>query len=74
MQVYDLRSTVRMMTSIPFSLGPSLLRFHPRFPSTLLIAASSGQFLMEHVQAASYAQLMQVATVAQADLSYHWSL
>lgn len=63
-QVYDLRLTARVMSTIPFSSGPSMLRFHPRYQDTLLIGASSGQFIMDHVQAAGYSQLMQVWTIS----------
>jgi len=59
-QVYDLRMTARVTTTIPFSAGPSLLRFHPRFPGTLLVASSTGHFILSQVQAAAFAPLMQV--------------
>ena len=52
--------TARVTTTIPFSAGPSLLRFHPRFPGTLLLASSTGRFILSPVQAAAFAPPMQV--------------
>lgn len=60
MQVYDLRSTAKVMATIPFSAGPALLRFHPRLSSTLLVAASSGIFSLAQIQGAPYTPMTQV--------------
>ena len=40
----------RMLTSLPFPAGPSLLRFHPRFSSTLLVGSASGLFTLADTQ------------------------
>ena len=60
-QVYDLRSTARVMTTLPFSAGPALLRFHPRYSGTLLIASTSGAFTLSQTPAMGYAPLVQVS-------------
>ena len=60
-QVYDLRSTARVMTTLPFSAGPALLRFHPRYSGTLLIASTSGAFTLSQTPATSYTPIVQVS-------------
>ena len=62
-QVYDLRSTARVMTTLPFSAGPALLRFHPRYSGTLLIASTSGAFTISQAPATSYAPIVQVSAL-----------
>ena len=52
-QVFDVRMTPRMLSSVPFAPGPSLLRFHPRFSSTLLLASASGAFTLADAQGMS---------------------
>ena len=43
-KIFDVRMGLRMLATIPFAAGPSLLRFHPQFPTTLLVASASGMF------------------------------
>lgn len=49
-QVFDVRMAPRMLSTIPFSLGPTLLQFHPRFSGTLLVGSGSGLFTLADVQ------------------------
>lgn len=53
LQVFDVRMTPRMLCSVPFAPGPSLLRFHPRFNSTMLLASAGGAFTMADAQGMS---------------------
>eukprot|EP00976_Prorocentrum_cordatum_P118256 1196435-Prorocentrum_minimum.AAC.5 len=41
-KVYDIRSGARALTHIPFHAGCSMLRFQPKFSSTLLLMSSNG--------------------------------
>lgn len=43
----------RMLSSVPFAAGPSLLRFHPRISGTLLLASASGVFTLADAQGMS---------------------
>lgn len=45
-RVFDVRMGLRMVTSLPFTAGPTLLRFHPSFSSGLLIGSASGIFTL----------------------------
>lgn len=49
-QVFDVRMTPRMLASVPFAAGPSVLRFHPCLPSTLLLASAGGAFTLADAQ------------------------
>lgn len=62
MQVYDLRLAPRMTASIPFPAGPSLLRFHPKFSSTILIASSSGTFTLADTSGAAFSRYERVCS------------
>ncbi len=42
-KVYDLRM-MRPTAPIPFSSGPYLAKFHPTFPSSVVIVSQTGQF------------------------------
>ncbi|KAL4859552.1 PAN2-PAN3 deadenylation complex catalytic subunit pan2 [Chlorella vulgaris] len=61
-KVFDVRMTPRMLCSVPFAPGPSLLRFHPRFNSTMLLASAGGAFTMADAQGMSASGLYQVET------------
>ena len=52
-QVFDVRMTPRMLSSLPFAPGPSILRFHPRFGDTLLLASAGGAFTLANTQGMS---------------------
>lgn len=52
-QVFDVRMTPRMLSSVPFAAGPSVLRFHPRYTSTLLLASAGGAFTLADAQGMS---------------------
>ncbi len=52
-QVFDVRMGARMLASVPFAPGPAMLRFHPRFSSTLLLASASGAFTLADAQGMS---------------------
>lgn len=65
-QVYDVRMAPRMLTLLPFGAGPAMLRFHPAFSGTLLLASASGIFSLADAQGSSqYAQNYQVGIFAQ---------
>lgn len=53
LQLFDVRMGARMLSSVPFAPGPALLRFHPRFSSTLLLASASGAFTLADAQGMS---------------------
>ncbi|KAK9704495.1 poly(A)-specific ribonuclease [Basidiobolus ranarum] len=42
-KVYDVR-TMKPLPPVPFSLGPTMIKFHPRYSSSVLVAAQGGQF------------------------------
>jgi hypothetical protein len=51
----------RLLTLLPFTAGPAMLRFHPAFSGTLLLASASGIFSLADAQGSSqYAQTYQV--------------
>ena len=60
MQVYDLRSVPRMTSSFVFNSGPTLLRFHPKLSSTLLVASARGVFTLADANGAAYSRYEQV--------------
>lgn len=43
-QIFDMRSTGRVLQQINFRGGPIKLEFIPRFSSTLLVTGASGAF------------------------------
>lgn len=66
MQVYDLRSVPRMTSSFAFNSGPTLLKFHPKLSSTLLVASARGVFTLADAGGATYSRYEQVCiTTAQ---------
>ena len=66
MQVYDLRSVPRMTSSFAFNSGPTLLKFHPKLSSTLLVASARGVFTLADAGGAPYSHYEQVCiTTAQ---------
>ena len=60
MQVYDLRSVPRMTSSFAFNSGPSMLKFHPKLSSTLLVASARGVFTLADAGGAAYSHYEQV--------------
>lgn len=62
-QVFDVRMGARMLASVPFAPGPALLRFHPRFSSTLLLGSASGAFTLADAQGMSGVQHVSVMPV-----------
>ena len=62
-QVFDLRAGARLLASLPFGAGPSMLRFHPKFSATLLVAGSQGVFVLADASGASYNRTYQVSTL-----------
>eukprot|EP00798_Chlamydomonas_sp_ICE-L_P004951 gene4951-34729_t len=48
-KVFDVRTTLRPLLTIPFTAGPSTLAFHPTFSSTLLVSSATGMFSMMDV-------------------------
>jgi hypothetical protein len=42
-----------MLSSVPFAPGPSILRLHPRFANTLLLASAGGAFTLADAQGMS---------------------
>lgn len=59
-QVYDLRAGARMASSVPFNAGATLLRFHPKFSSTLLVASPNGTLTLADTGGATYNRYHQV--------------
>ena len=59
MQVYDLRSVPRMTSSFAFNSGPTLLKFHPKLSSTLLVASARGVFTLADASGAAYSHYEQ---------------
>lgn len=59
LQVFDLRAAPRMVGSVPFRPGPTLLQFHPKFSSTLLVGSTAGVFTLADIQGVSYATTYQ---------------
>lgn len=59
-QVFDLRSAARMASSVPFNAGATLLRFHPKFSSTLLVASPGGTLTLADTGGATYNRYHQV--------------
>ncbi len=59
-QVYDLRSVPRMTSSFVFNSGPTMLRFHPKLSSTLLVASARGVFTLADANGAAYSRYEQV--------------
>ena len=56
-----MRMVPRMLSSLPFAPGPSLLKFHPRFSSTLLMGSAPGIFCLADIQGnISSARMYQV--------------
>lgn len=45
-KVFDVRMGLRMLSTLPFPAGPTLLRFRPGYSSTLLIGSASGMFTL----------------------------
>lgn len=51
----------RILKLLPFNAGPAMLRFHPAFSGTLLVASASGIFSLADAQGTSqYAETYQV--------------
>lgn len=72
MQVFDLRSAPRLLNTVPFRPGPSLLRFHPKFSSTLLIGSEAGIFTLSDIQGTAPGPTYQVLLTCIPDsTSYH---
>lgn len=62
LQVYDLRSVPRMTSSFAFNSGPTLLKFHTKLSSTLLVASARGVFTLADANGAAYSRYEQVST------------
>ena len=65
-QVIDVRSLPRLLNSVPFRPGPSLLRFHPKFSSTLLIGSEAGIFTLSDIQGTAPGPTYQVPAMCPA--------
>ncbi|KAK9796711.1 hypothetical protein WJX73_008700 [Symbiochloris irregularis] len=62
-KVFDVRVLPRMLGSYPFTGGtPALLRFHPKFSSTLLVASAKGAFTLADVNGPAFHPSYQVST------------
>jgi hypothetical protein len=59
-QVFDIRALPRLVGSVPFPAGPSMLHFHPKLSGTLLVASNSGVFTMASTQGGRFNQTHQV--------------
>jgi hypothetical protein len=60
LQVFDVRMQPRMLTSVPFAPGPSLLTFHPKLRDTLLVGSAGGVFMLASVPGSSLGTFYQV--------------
>lgn len=70
-QVYDVRMAPRVLTMLPFAAGPAILKFHPMFTSTFLVAANRGVFSLADAQGtSSFAQTHQVPVLSFPCLSF----
>lgn len=49
-----------MSGTVAFPAGPSLLRFHPKFSSTILVASSSGTFTLADTSGAAFSRYERV--------------
>jgi hypothetical protein len=49
-----------MTSSFAFNAGPSMLRFHPKFSSTLLVAAATGTFTLADANGGAFSRYEQV--------------
>jgi len=68
-KVFDLRRTPRPLASMPTHLAPSLLKYNPKFSSTLVTASTDGVF--QHCDVGglfAIAGLAQVGRFTQTDL------
>ncbi|KAL0035726.1 hypothetical protein WJX77_000104 [Trebouxia sp. C0004] len=65
-KVYDLRSVPRLLNTVPFRPGPSLVRFHPKFSSTLLIGSQAGIFTLSDIQGTAPGPTYQIETEGDA--------
>ncbi|KAL0054988.1 hypothetical protein WJX82_005488 [Trebouxia sp. C0006] len=65
-KVFDLRSAPRLLNTVPFRPGPSLLRFHPKFSSTLLIGSQAGIFTLSDIQGTAPGPTYQIETEGDA--------
>lgn len=55
----------RLLGSIPFTGGqgtPALVRFHPKFSNTLLIASATGAFTLADAQSTAFQPTHQVGS------------
>ncbi|KAL0035268.1 hypothetical protein WJX79_009470 [Trebouxia sp. C0005] len=65
-KVFDLRSAPRLLNTVPFRPGSSLLRFHPKFSSTLLIGSQAGIFTLSDIQGTAPGPTYQIETEGDA--------
>ena len=68
-----------MTSSFAFNSGPTLLKFHPKLSSTLLVASARGVFTLADANGAAYSRYEQVCnTTTQnstaADVMSPWSI
>lgn len=74
-KLFDSRMGIKPLSLIPFSNGPSILKFHPTLQSTLLACSANGIFEMLDIAGAvsrnvdTYVIDMQCDTVAACDIS-----
>eukprot|EP00897_Mesotaenium_endlicherianum_P000236 jgi/Mesen1/10212/ME000077S09547 len=54
-KVFDVRQGARALAHIPFAPRPSMLRFHPKLSSLLLVASAGGAVMTTDVQAGGVA-------------------
>ena len=51
------------MLQVPFSAGPAMVAWHPKFTATVLIASSSGLFTLADTTSHGFSPTHQVRTV-----------
>lgn len=74
-KVFDSRMGIKPLSSIPFSNGPALVKFHPTLKSTLLVCSANGIFGMLDISGSlsanteSYFIDLQGDTVSSCDIS-----
>eukprot|EP00658_Telonema_sp_P-2_P026105 TRINITY_DN2052_c0_g1_i2.p1 TRINITY_DN2052_c0_g1~~TRINITY_DN2052_c0_g1_i2.p1 ORF type:complete len:1233 (-),score=291.67 TRINITY_DN2052_c0_g1_i2:287-3985(-) len=73
--IYDVRRSLAAVKQVPFMAGPQMLKFHPIYTGTLVVASASGQFaLIEVLGDYSCSPWFQVATMGFAITSLSISL
>ena len=58
--MFDLRAGGRLLSTVPFNAGPTLLRFHPTFSSTIFVVSTTGMFGLMDVNGTTIGSAQQI--------------